>query len=352
MSSGQTLSQRAIEVAWKTGHFWNPDNPEGQNLSQSDLPLLRPDDSVVVKAMISLSKMEAVRYSQFTLQHHNRLPDFDGVIGPAMEALITDPTGRCPIPDYVPPAGTSFLFTDPDLQKVVERMQRDAALPAFGSGNWKGCHEVGNFHCAAISVDATGLPSFLKPVYLKVLQNVQTAYANVGLLFRFINKNGIDILTGAAFSGTINSDMSFVNNSSGWIGLAIIGQGETCGSKIWCKFLNTYQGGTSEAAITTQWTTLIKHELGHNCGRNHTSGGVMNPSIVNNLPVEWSDNDPSTSWLRGQFGGVPVPIIGQPPGPNPNPLPKTIEEQLEALRFKNITQDAAIAYLLHNARNN
>ena len=346
---GETISQFAIRIAWETGHFWSPDNPDGANLKQVDLNLLRADDTVVVKAMISMSKMDASRYTKHVLDQHGRVPQFDGVIGPAIEAMVSEVNGRCPVPDFAPPPGVVFAFDDPDLQKVVERMQSDAVLPAFGSGNWKGCHSVGEFHSASISVDTSGLPSFLSPVFLSVLKNVQKAYAGVGLLFRFI-KDGKDLLTGSAFSGQINSDMSFVNSSSGWIGLAIVGQGETCGSKIWCKFLNTYKGGSDNASIITQWTTLLKHELGHNCGRSHTNGGVMNPSIVNNLPTEWASNDPSTDWLKGQFGGVPVPIPGGGPTP-PIPNPSSIEQQIRDLQVKNIVQDVTIDWCVRKLRN-
>lgn len=344
----ESVSQFAIRVAWETGHFWSPDNVNGHNIRQEDLKLLQPHDPVVVAAMISMSRMDAGLYTKHVLEHHGRVPHFDGQIGPAMLGMINDNNGRCPIPDYVPPPGTSFLYSDPDLQAVVERMQLESTLPAFGSGNWKGCHQVGEFHCATVGVNQSGLPSFLKPVFLQVLRNVQRAYAGVGLLFIFVTE-GRDMLTGKPFDGHINTEMSFVPRSDGWIGLAIVGQGETCGGKIWCKFLNTYVGGNSEAAIVTQWTTLIKHELGHNCGRGHTTGGVMNPSIVNNLPTDWVDSDPSTPWLKGQFGGVPVPIPGGNPVPNPQPGPggSTTDRQIRELQVANAVQDASIQWAIN-----
>lgn len=350
----ESISQFAIRVAWETGHFWSPENPEGRNIKQEDLKLLTPDDPVVVAAMLSMSRMDASRYTRHVLEKHGRTPHFDGQLGPAMMAMVNEYHGRCPIPDFVPPPGTSFLYTDPDLQEVVQRMQQDAASPAFGTGNWKGCHQVGQFHCATVGVNDALLPMFLRPLFVQVLKNVQRAYAGVGLLFLFI-KNGQDILTGESFGGNINTEMSFVNNSDGWIGLAIVGQGETCGSKIWCRFLNTYRGGDSDSSIVTQWTTLIKHELGHNCGRGHTNGGVMNPSIVNNLPVEWVQNDPSTQWLRGQFGGVPVPIPGggdpKPPDPpSPPGSGSIVERQIRELQVANAVQDATISWLVTKVR--
>lgn len=345
----ESISQFAIRVAWQTGHFWSPDNVNGHNIRQEDLKLLKPEDPVVVAAMISMSRMEAGRYTQHVLDQHGRTPHFDGVIGPAIVSMVLEHNGRCPIPDYVPPPGTSYLYEDPDLQAVVERMQFQASMPAFGTGNWKGCHTVDNFHCATVGVNTSGLPGFLNPVFLQVLKNVQLAYAGVGLLFRFISE-GRDMLTGEELNLNINTEMSFVNSSDGWIGLAIVGTGETCGGKIWCKFLNTYRGGQDNSAIVTQWTTLIKHELGHNCGRSHTTGGVMNPSIVNNLPTEWVQSDPSTSWLKGQFGGVPVPIPGGGPTPNPDPPPgpggDVVERQIRQLQVDNAVQDASIQWCI------
>ncbi len=344
----ESISQFAIRVAWETGHFWSPENPDGKAIKQVDLKLLRPDDPVVIAAMISMSRMDATRYTKYVLDQHGRTPVFDGELGPAMTAMLLEHNGRCPIPDYIPPPGTEFLYEDPYLQSVVLRMQADSVLPAFGTGNWKGCHQVGNFHCATVGVDTSGLPGFLKLIFGDVLKNVQKAYAGVGLLFRFV-KDGRDMISGEDFNGNINTEMSFVNNSDGWIGLAIVGTGEQCGGKIWCKFLNTYRGGSDTTAIITQWTTLIKHELGHNCGRGHTNGGVMNPSIVNNLPTEWVPTDPSTPWLKGQFGGVPVPIPGGgnvPSPPNPPDTGSGVQKQLRDLQVSDAVQNATINWLV------
>jgi hypothetical protein len=345
----ETIQQFAIRTAWEYGHFWNPNNPDGLNVTQADLAKLQPTDPVVVDALISLSKMDAVRYTNACLDAHGRAPQFDGVLGPAMGAVLNS-EGRCPVPDYAPPLGTSFLYDDPALQQIAERMQQNLALPATGSGSWPNCHNVGNFHCCTVGLDTRLLPSFLKPVWTQVLTNVRQAYAGVGLLFKFI-ENGKDVLTGSSFNGVINTALSFVTSSSGWIGLAIVGQNERCNSTIWCRFLATYQGGSTSAAITTQWTTLVKHELGHNCGRGHTSGGVMNPSIVNNLPVEWTSSDPSTTWLKQQFGGVPVPIPGNPIPPlPPTPPGTTIEQRMREQEVLNAVQQATIQWCVNKIK--
>ena len=73
----------------------------------------------------------------------------------------------------------------------------------------------------------------------------------------------------------------------------------------------------------------------------------MNPSIVNNLPTDWDQSDPSTSKLRNSFGGIQVTIPGAPPtgGPNPKPPTGTVESRLTALELKVLVQDAAIQWL-------
>lgn len=349
---GESLEQFAIRKAWELGHFWNPANPNGANVKQEDLSRLKVTDPVVVDAFRSLALSDTTNYARHVFEVHGRPPQFDGQLGPALQAMIEDPAGRCPVPDYAPPAGVVFAFDDPYVQQVVEQMQLRGIQAALGNGNWQSCHNVGNAHCATVMVNPAGLPSFLEPVFKTVLGRVQKAYADIGLLFRFLDQQKKDLLTGEEFNSNVNIDMSFAGSSSGWIGLAIVGTGETCGGKIWAKFLNTYRGGNSPESIITQWTSLIKHELCHNCGFSHSSGGVMNPSIVNNLPPEWSDNDPTTPKLKRAFSGVPVPVPGAGPTPQPGPVPPdmSLQAQIDALRQQNLIQDIQLQYLLKYMR--
>lgn len=345
IQTGESITQYVIRQAFETGQFWNPSNPGGHNIRQRDLKKLVPSDPVVVQALISYAKMDAPNYTKHVLNKHGRLPYFDGVIGPAMQAMALE-NARCPVPDFAPPPDVDFAFEDPALQQVCKRMQLSATLPALGVGNWKSCHGIGDFHCVIVSVDQSGLPPFLKSLFKTVLTKVQKAYADIGLLFKFVGSSGIDLITGVSVTGNIGINMSFVSNSSGWIGLAIVGQGETCTSQpIWCQFLSTYKGGSTDADIVTQWVTLIKHELGHNCGRSHTTGGVMNPSIVNGLPNEWAKNDPSYSWLVSQFGGQPV-IIGGGDPPSPPPPDLTLQQQIDSINVYNAVQDGAIQWCI------
>lgn len=351
----ENVQQYAIRRAWELGHFWNPNTPDGWNVKQADLPRLSITDQVVIDAFRSLALSDVTNYARHVFAMHDRPPEFDGHFGPALEAMVLDPAGRCPVPDHAPPPGVVFAFDDPNLQEVVTQMQARAVAPALGVGNWKSCHRIGNAHCASVQVNPANLPAFLQPVFKKVLTRVQAAYAGVGLLFRFLDMNKVDLLTGEQWDSNINIDMSFVKSSDGWIGLAIVGTAEQCAGRIWCRFLATYRGGSNEDAIVTQWTTLLKHELGHNTGRSHTNGGVMNPSIVNGLPAEWTDSDPSTAWLRKQFGGVPVAIPGGPvPGPVPPSAPvppaDSIQAQLDAIRLENLIQRIQIDHILSRLR--
>jgi len=105
---GESISQFAIRVAWETGHFWSPENPDGHNVQQEELAFLQPTDSVVIAAMISMSKVEPARYTRHVLEQHGRAPQFDGVIGPAIQAMVSEVNGRCPVPDFAPPPGVSI----------------------------------------------------------------------------------------------------------------------------------------------------------------------------------------------------------------------------------------------------
>lgn len=223
-------------------------------------------------------------------------PIADGVIGPATRYAMSLP--RCGHPDS------------------------DAASPALGVGGWKNCHGADGFHQATALVNPQGLPSFLKPHWLDVLGRVQKAYASIGLLWRFCESRSgrvVDLLTGDEIKPQgINVDISFTRGS-GWIGLAIVGNSsiQQCASRIWAKFDYRYQ----PRDIVTQWVTLVKHELGHNCGLRHSNGGVMNPGIINGLPNDWSSSDPSTSTLKRWFGGDPVDVPGSEPPPPDPPAP-------------------------------
>jgi len=344
----ESLQEFAIRRAFQLGHFWNPANPNGLNVKQADLKNLSIQDQVVIDAFRSLALSDVTSYARHVFEKHGRAPNFDGQYGPAMEAMLFDAAGRCPVPDFAPPPGVVFAFDDPELQKVVEHMQANAIQRATGNGNWEGCHGVGNAHCAIVQVNPGNMPPFLAPLFKTVITRVQKAYADVGLLLRYVDMSKNDILTGERLDTGVNIDCSFSTSSSGWIGLAQVSSNESCSGRLFQKFLSTYRGGNSDEAIITQWTTLLKHETGHNTGMSHTNSGVMNPSLINGLPPEWSATDPATPKLKKSFGGVPVAIPGSPaPGPGPQPPVDPVQEQLDAIRIQNVIQDVKIQYCLN-----
>ena len=311
---------KAIKSTFETGAFWASE--DGKNVTLDDLPKLKLTDPVVRDAFEARSLMQVTDYAQAVIEEHGRPPVFDGELGPAMKRMIDAP--RCRVPDFAPPPGVKFNFEDPDLKAIVEQMQADAGSRAFGDGNWRGCHDVGKFHSAAVRVDRRGIGAHLSPVFDEVLKLVQKSFAQIGLLFHFIDREtNRDLLTGQHWDGPINIEFTFVSRAPGWIGLAIIGQNQVCSSRIWCKFLSTYRPSN----VIREWTTLIKHELGHNCGMGHFPGrfNVMNPGIIAGLPWEWSVRDSSTPWLKRRFGGEAVPVNGPKPDPPP---PDRIEQRV------------------------
>lgn len=339
----------------ETGQLWAPNNADGPNVKPADLAALKLEDPAIREGIRGLSRMMVQDYAvQHALKTGSTQPPFDGKADAAMMAVLE--TARCDVPDYPPPPGAQFAFEDSQVQEVCKVWQ---ASPAVGGGNWPRCHNIGDFHCVYVKVDETNRPSWMTDaILLQVMKNVQDAYAAMGQWVVYVNAQGKDYLTGKDESAQhVDTKMSWVRSSSGWIGLAILTLGLGCSDEIWQQFLGTYTGGSSDAAKITQWTTLVKHEHGHNSGCQHTNGGVMNPSIVNGLPIEWTASDPSTPRLKSWYGGAPVvPPGGTPTPPNPPiPTPGTVEQRLKWLEDKqfednirNTLQD--VRDQLHEAR--
>lgn len=193
-----------------------------------------------------------------------RGPLANGELTAETEALLTLP--RCHTPD--------FARTEP--QK--------------GRGNWAGCNGVGDAHSMIVRF-ANQPPAFLSPYWDQVWLRVVESYAEVGL--QIIRDDDAE---------HYQTELSFVEPDSNWIGLAIVGINLSCSSRpIWLKFDRGYKPND----LISEWTTLVKHELGHNCGFDHTSGGVMNPFIVKGLPVSFK-GDVIWPQLVKSFGGVRV----------------------------------------------
>lgn len=254
-------------------------------------PDQRPDslnDIAVTSAIAKYQRFDA--NVELLAQSHNTTVIPDGKMGPVTAAAMQMP--RCACPDH------------------------DFFEPLIGTGGWKNCNGASDYHRANVLVHKSGIPEHVERNFVEIITRCQKAFADIGLMFVFCRDAGgqlIDLLTDKPVTGNANIDFRFEKSSS-WIGLAIVGNGnnQKCTSKIWCKYAPTYK----PRDVVTQWVTLLKHELGHNCGLRHSKGGVMNPSIVNGLAAPWVDNDPSTKILKKWFGGEPVEIPGNPKPPS------------------------------------
>lgn len=279
--------QELIETLWRYGHFVNPDYANGPSraVAEADLPNLTLNDAAVQEAVRSYQHFQRPVFDELAIAHHGRRGIADGEVGDATRELLEIP--RCGQPDFV----------------LTEE--------AIGSGRWGQCKldQYPNNNAITIAWDTSRMPSFVQPVFDQVWHNVFTAYAELGLALVREDGNG---------QANIRCRFTDPQRESGnlrgnWIGLAIVAwNGIRCSDSNWALFDEGYQPRN----VVNEWTTLVKHEIGHGCGLQHSSGGVMNPSIVNGLPVSWR-GDPSWSTLARWYGGEPIENQPQPPPPVP-----------------------------------
>ena len=128
--------------------------------------------------------------------------------------------------------------------------------------------------------------------------------------------------------GRANLTWSFVSGSSGWIGLHQVAR-VGCSSVLWGKFLNRWR----PSDIVRGWVILVRHEKIHGHGWGHSSGGIMNPTIITSLPLEYiATNDPCYRWYVQDFGGKKIDNpFGDDPQP-PVPQPPSLEQQVQDLQ--------------------
>ena len=279
--------EQIIELLDQTGHLRHPfgNNQRVNGLSYSHLSLTNP---TIVTATASFQEFMLSDLEPLALRHYGRSARCDGDVGPATRELFDLP--RCGCADY----GHAHA----DVQAAI------------GSGNWAGCHGIGDFHAVKAYLDKRGMPSFWKDVWDEVWDNVVRMYDAIGLRW---------ILT--EDRSEANTAISFPSNLRGAIGLAIVGHGQTCNSHIWMKILASYK----PRDLVWYLSLLLAHEGGHNTGLQHTRGGIMHPSI-NGSPLKWI-GDPSYPVLKRLYGGVPISPVPEPPEPPVPPKPPATGRQ-------------------------
>lgn len=252
------------------GHLSSPFGQPSQLWPTAEEIKLTLRDEPVKAAVASYQSMHATTLEPLIAKHHpsrhSAVVIPDGDIGPATAELFQ--IERCSVPDYA---------------LAVE--------PLKGSGNWFGCHNIGNFHAVLVSIKSSTIPARLKPLLPEMLALAQQSYDEMGL--HFICEYDVP---GAELT------MSFEKLDSGVIGLAMVLNNQMCGDRGWCKFSPTY----APPNLLSEYVTLIRHEWGHNTGLSHSQGGCMNPFIKPGLRPSWR-GDPSEALLKRRFGGVPVP---------------------------------------------
>lgn len=264
------------------GYQYHPSFPDARNVSEADVNSLELDDPEARALIAGYQTFLSDDFDAYSYAEHGRRGIPDGEIGPATYEMIMAP--RCEVPDFFPP---------------------DHEVYRQGTGNWKGCWGVGDFHACRDKVDDRNMPAHVRRNWDKIVATVVDSYAEVGLLW-LPSKDWTEY----------NTDMYWVRSSSGWIGLASVMNGRGCGKSGMNSYLASYAANQSDAWIVQHWSVLVLHEKMHNCGFGHSNGGIGNPSLRPGTKPTWK-GDVLESAMRQKFGGVRVPIPGSPTDPKP-----------------------------------
>lgn len=293
-----------IDLLWRGGYFWRFDS--GKNVKQSDLHLLGITDKPVVEAVFAWQQADA-NFDVLSNVVHGRAIIADGDVGPVTTLMVDVP--RCPMPDFSPPEGLSFDYGDADLNRAVETMRENAN----GSGSWPvpGCDPTvpsgDTIHSIRIGLDIAKCPATIKAYLDQALAECVKAYAEVGILVRYIQHTGT--------TPECEIDKKFQSLGGSVIGWNEFPNPGTCRQRINGRLDTGYAPSN-----WLLWANLECHETGHGVGLQHGRGSIMNPSIVLVDPMTWVGTY-SFANLKKWFGGVPVGPVDPPPPPPPPPLP-------------------------------
>lgn len=294
--------EQIIQLLLDTGHLRYPfGSPQelprvSPSLPAASIPITHP---AIENAVRSYQDFMSECLDPLCITHHGRSAKHDGIMGPATRQLFELP--RCGHPDY---------------GKEIHPHDVKAAI---GTGSWKGCHGVGDFHAATVFVDDKYMTPSWREDFDEIWNRSAAAYAEIGLRW-----------TRTDDRKAANTVLSFERGNKPYIGIAIVGHNQSCGSQIWLKLLASYNPANSVAMRTE----LTMHEEGHNAGLQHTRGGIMNPSIMRGLAPTWK-GDPSESILRRLYGGKPVGVPDPPDPPQPPPAAGRVSVNLNCLLGEN-----------------
>ncbi len=291
--------ERLKKSLFLMGYFWDKTKPNLQNVRQEDLPKLDIEHPLVKDATAGWQGFDA-NFDALAFIAHLRGIIADGEPGPVTSFMLDVP--RCPLPDFAPPPNASFHYDDPAIQNAVESMQRAEAM---GSGSWPSCdperQDVNSFR---VRLDPANMPSTVRGYYVQALASVVAAYAEMGCSLRYI----------LASTGGCEIAKRFESLAGSVIGWNEFPSPGTCDQTIDGRLDTGYAPSDYR-----YWANLECHETGHGVGLSHTSGSIMNPSILLVWPLTWKGS-PSESSMRRYFGGIAIPTTPTP-DPTPTPIP-------------------------------
>lgn len=301
-------TQDRLVYAYRYGHHYNPDFPSLANLDRGRLAAMDGSERDAKDLITSWQSFDAAvdtiaaSWGQKTLEREQ--------VGP-VSAFVQDGVRRCGMMDFAPPEGAVIDFGDSALDRAAESYRlwkaEKRVAEATGTGSWPvpGCDPdaPSGVHSIRVRINPSGAPAGVAAYMTTALVSVVKAYAEIGLLVRYI--------IGASGDCEIAKIFSSLRGST--IGMNEFPRPNTCQQTI-KGWLDT--GYSPKERV---WAGLELHETGHGVGEEHTRGGPMNPSILD-LPVTWIGT-PSYASLARSFGGQPIIIPGGPDTPTPGTEP-------------------------------